>query len=108
MWAKAMRVAMVLATVAMFAVGGVGGTAGEASAHGASNHQCADVLANPTDANCYWYTKYLNQYRTWDNDRYAERYYNSPSGHARLQLKAANESCHGTLYEDFSCSGYKV
>lgn len=96
--------------VAIFAVAM---TIGESEAQAATNYGagCAQMLANPTDGNCEFYRRSRYQYLHWSNDRYANLYY----GHKRqgklrkahIELQAARYSCHGTLYEDFSCSGRK-
>lgn len=76
-----------------------------AQAHSA--HRCADVIDRPTDARCEYYTQVRAEFKKWDNDRYAHRYYEGASRKQaeNLQLRAAFNACHGKLYEDFSCSG---
>lgn len=102
---------LAILVVAIFAAGVV---VGEHPAQASTNYGagCAQMLHNPTDGNCQFYKLSRWRYFHWSNDRYASLYYyHKRHGHkhkAHIELRAAQYTCRGTLYEDFSCSGRKA
>lgn len=84
--ARAMAVGMVLAVMGATLLASIGAT----QAHAASFGQKYD------------YAK--EAYGKIDNDTYADAYYaETRHGWKKAILKAAQDSCHGILFEDFSC-----
>jgi hypothetical protein len=60
----------------------------------------------PANPEAYWIARQL--YKRVDNDRYLVAYNHVGADAKRIMGHAAQDSCQGRLYEDFSCSGRRT
>jgi hypothetical protein len=111
MWA----IGMVFATMATVGMGALGASEAHAGANWTPPPEygegCAEMLENPTDANCEEYAVWAFRWDHWDNDRYVLRherlYDNGFYRKADIMVAAADYGCKETLFEDFSCGTYE-